>query len=57
MAKSQNKNFRAQFLFHNKIKNTYQNELSTTEILELRSAWSKMKKIDPDHKRKIIHFL
>ena len=37
MAKSRNKNFRAQFLFHAKIKTTYQNILPTTEILELRS--------------------
>ena len=29
MAKSRNKNFRAQFLFHTKIKTTYQNELLT----------------------------
>ena len=36
MVKSQDKNFRAQYLFHTKIKTTYQNVLQTTEILELR---------------------
>ena len=37
MSKYHNKNFQAQFLFHIKIKTTYQNILPTTEILELRS--------------------
>ena len=37
MAKSRNKNFQAQYLFHTKIKTTNQKELPTTEILELRS--------------------
>ena len=36
MAKSRNKNFQAQILFHTKIKTTYQNVVPTTEILELR---------------------
>ena len=36
MAKSRNKNFRAQILFHTKRKTTYQNVVPTTEILQLR---------------------
>ena len=38
MAESRNKNFRAQFLFHTKIKTTYQNELPTTDFLKLSSG-------------------
>ena len=37
MAKFRIKDFWAQFLFHTKIKTTYQNILPTIEILELRS--------------------
>ena len=34
MAKSRNKNFQAQFLFHNKIKTAYQNiHLDTSDVL------------------------
>ena len=36
MANDQNKTFWSQFLFHIKIKTTYQNVLPATEILELR---------------------
>ena len=36
MAKYQNKNFRKQFLFHTKIKTTYQKLLATTEMLKVR---------------------